>query len=80
MLGDETRPLPEILAEMFDVPLFRLIVVVALTNVGSVVASLLFAAYVLPAMAADLGGIGAVTRLMLEGATESARWLWGSVA
>ena len=80
LLGDETRPLPEILGEMFDVPLFRLIVVVALTNVGSVIASLLFAAYVLPAMAADLGGIEAVTRLMLEGATESARWLWGRVA
>jgi hypothetical protein len=31
-------------------------------------------------MAADLGGIEAVTRLMLEGATESARWLWGRVA
>ena len=80
LLSDETRPLPEILSDMFDVPLFRLMVVVALTNVGSVVASLLFAAYVLPAMAADLGGVEAVTRLMIEGATESARWLWGRVA
>jgi pheromone shutdown protein TraB len=80
LLSDETRPLPEILNEMFDVPLFRLIVVVALTNVGSVVASLLFAAYVLPTMAADLGGVEAVTRLMIEGATESARWLWERVA
>jgi pheromone shutdown protein TraB len=80
LLSDETRPLPEILDEMFDVPLFRLIVVVALTNVGSVVASLLFAAYVLPAMAADLGGVEAVTRLMVEGATESARWLWERIA
>jgi pheromone shutdown protein TraB len=80
LLSDETRPLSEILGEMFDVPLFRLMVVVALTNVGSVVASLLFAAYVLPAMAADLGGVEAVSRLMIEGATESARWLWGQVA
>ncbi|MFB6157001.1 MAG: TraB/GumN family protein [Haloferacaceae archaeon] len=80
LLSDETRPLTEILSEMFDVPLFRLIVVVALTNVGSVAASLLFAAYVLPAMTADLGGVEAVSRLMLEGATESARWLWGRVA
>jgi pheromone shutdown protein TraB len=80
LLSDETRPLPEVLSEMFDVPLFRLMVVVALTNVGSVVASLLFAAYVLPAMAADLGGVDAVSRLMVEGATESARWLWGRIA
>jgi pheromone shutdown protein TraB len=80
LLSDETRPLPEILDEMFDVPLFRLMIVVALTNVGSVVASLLFAAYVLPAMAADLGGVDAVSRLMVEGAAESARWLWGRVA
>ena len=80
LLSDETRPLPEILSDMFDVPLFRLMIVVALTNVGSVVASLLFAAYVLPAMAADLGGVDAVTRLMVEGATESARWIWGRVA
>ena len=80
LLSDETRPLPEILSEMADVPLFRLIVVVALTNVGSVVATLLFVAYVLPAMAADLGGAEAVSRLMVEGATESARWLWGRVA
>ncbi|MEF8818765.1 MAG: TraB/GumN family protein [Haloferacaceae archaeon] len=79
LLSDETRPLSAILSDMFDVPLFRLMVVVALTNVGSVVASLLFAAYVLPAMAADLGGVEAVTRLMVEGATESARWLWGQV-
>jgi pheromone shutdown protein TraB len=80
LLSDETRPLPEILSEMADVPLFRLIVVVALTNVGSVVATLLFVAYVLPAMAADLGGAEAVSRLMVEGAAESARWLWGRVA
>ncbi len=79
LLSDETRPLSAVLSDMFDVPLFRLMIVVALTNVGSVVASLLFAAYVLPAMAADLGGVEAVTRLMVEGATESARWLWGQV-
>jgi len=80
LLSDETRPISEIVSDMFDVPLFRLMVVVALTNVGSIVASLLFAAYVLPAMAADLGGVDAVSRLMVEGATESARWLWGQAA
>jgi pheromone shutdown protein TraB len=80
LLADETRPIREIVGDMFDVPLFRLIMIVAMTNVGSVVASLLFAAYVLPVLAADLGGVDAVTRLMLEGATDSARWLWGRIA
>ncbi|MFB6160673.1 MAG: TraB/GumN family protein [Haloferacaceae archaeon] len=80
LLSDETRPIRAIVGDMFDVPLFRLIMIVAMTNVGSVVASLLFAAYVLPVLAADLGGVDAVTRLMVEGATDSARWLWGRVA
>jgi hypothetical protein len=56
---------------MFDVPLFKLIMVVAMTNIGSLVASLLFAAYILPLFGAELGGIDAVTRLMLEGAGRS---------
>jgi pheromone shutdown protein TraB len=72
LLADETRPLRAVLSDMFDVPLFRLIMVVALTNVGSVVASLLFAAYVLPQFAADYNGVEGITRLMLEGAGNGA--------
>uniref|UniRef100_UPI0035635AFA TraB/GumN family protein n=1 Tax=Salinigranum sp. TaxID=1966351 RepID=UPI0035635AFA len=68
LLGDESRAIRDVVADMFDVPLFRLIMVVAMTNVGSIVASLLFVAYVLPLFAADLGGVDAVTRLMLDGA------------
>ncbi len=80
LLADETRSIREIVSDMFDVPLFRLIMVVAMTNVGSIVASLLFVAYVLPLFAADLGGVDAVTRLMLDGATNSADLLWRAVS
>jgi len=76
LLSDETKPIREIVSEMFDVPLFRLIMVVAMTNVGSVVASFLFAAYVLPVFGAELGGVEGVSRLMLDGARNSADLIW----
>jgi pheromone shutdown protein TraB len=79
LLADEARSIRTIVADMFDVPLFRLIMVVAMTNIGSIVASLLFVAYVLPLFAADLGGVDAVTRLMLDGATNSADLIWRAV-
>ena len=79
LLSDEERPIRAIVSDMFDVPLFRLIMVVAMTNVGSIVASLLFVAYVLPLFAADLGGVDAVTRLMLDGAANSADLVWRAV-
>jgi hypothetical protein len=53
---------------MFDVPLFRLIMVVAATNIGSIVASALFIGYVLPLFAVDLGGPSGIIDLMFEGA------------
>jgi pheromone shutdown protein TraB len=76
LLDDEERPILDLLGAMFDVPLFRLIMVVALTNLGSVVASLLFATYVLPLFAADYGGIDGITRLMIEGAANGADAVW----
>jgi pheromone shutdown protein TraB len=79
LLSDEEQPIATIVTEMFDVPLFRLIMVVAMTNVGSIVASLLFVAYVLPLFAADLGGVDAVTRLMLDGAANSADLIWRTI-
>ncbi|QHS15971.1 TraB/GumN family protein [haloarchaeon 3A1-DGR] len=79
LLSDETKPVRQILAEMFEVPLFRLIMVVAMTNVGSIVASFLFATYLLPLFGAEIGGIDGVSRLMLEGARNSADAIWGAV-
>jgi len=76
LLSDETKPIGEIVSEMFEVPLFKLIMVVALTNIGSIVASLLFVSYVLPLFGTQLGGVDEVSRLMLEGARESAELIW----
>ncbi|WP_248896472.1 TraB/GumN family protein [Haloplanus halobius] len=80
LLGDEETPIRELIGQMFDVPLFRLIMIVAMTNVGSMIASLLFAVYVLPLFATEIGGVGGVSRLMLEGARNSAELLWRTVA
>jgi len=48
LMSDEETPIRTLVSEMLDVPLFRLISVVALTNVGSFVASALFPFVVLP--------------------------------
>ncbi|MDB2225136.1 TraB/GumN family protein [Halorubrum ezzemoulense] len=80
LLGDETRSVDELVSAMLDVPLFRLIVVVAMTNVGSIVASFLFAAYVIPAMfGAEVGGVDEVGRLLVEGAVNGADLVRGAV-
>ena len=80
LLSDETRSPSDLLSAMLDVPLFKLIVVVAMTNVGSIVASLLFAVYVLPAMfGAEVGSVDEVSRLMLRGAHNSVELLRGLV-
>ena len=77
LLSDETRPIRAIVGDMLDVPLFRLIMIVAMTNIGSLIASLLFAAYVVPAFAGSIDA--SITDLMIQGARESARILWGAV-
>ena len=78
LLADDSRPLTAVVSDMLDVPLFRLIVVVAMTNVGSIIASVLFATYVLPAFGAQLDG--SITDIMLRGARNSAELLWGLVS
>ena len=79
LLSDETKPIGEILGEMFDVPLFKLIMVVALTNVGSIVASALFVSYILPLLGTELGGVNGISQLMLEGAHNSAELIWRTI-
>ncbi|QKY19562.1 TraB/GumN family protein [Halolamina sp. CBA1230] len=80
LIDDQETPILELVEEMFEVPLFKLIMIVALTNVGSFVASFLFALYVLPAFFGDIGGVAAVPELLIEGARNSARTLVGWVA
>lgn len=79
ILADEESPIGELFGRMIDVPLFRLIAVVAATNIGSIIATLLFPIVVLPWLAADIGGVGAVGDRMLVGARNSAELIWGLV-
>ncbi len=73
IVSDEEAPLGQLWRELTDVPLFRLIMVVALTNVGSFVGSVLFATVLLPYLFAGTGieGASGVARLMLAGAENS---------
>ena len=80
ILADEERPIPDLISDLFAVPLFRLIMIVAATNIGSIVASALFVAYLLPLFALDLGGAAGVTRLLFEGARNGWEILWGTLA
>ncbi len=79
LLSDETKPLGEIVSEMFEVPMFKLIMIVALTNIGSIIASILFVSYILPQFGAELGGVDGISQLMIEGARNSAELIWGTV-
>jgi len=79
ILSDEESPLGDIVSRMFEVPLFRLIMIVAMTNVGSFIASLLFATVLLPVLFADVGGVDGITRLMLRGAHNSADLILGGL-
>ena len=81
LLSDETRPPSELVRAMLEVPLFKLIMIVAMTNVGSIVASFLFAVYVLPAMfGAEVGSVDEVGRLMVDGARTGAELIYGFLA
>jgi len=79
LLSDESKPIGEIVSEMFEVPMFKLIMVVALTNVGSIIASILFVSYILPQFGTELGGVEGISRLMLDGARNSAELIWSTL-
>ena len=76
MLKDDETPVLRLLRRMrSEVPLFRLLLIVGMTNVGSFLASVLFATVVLPWLATDIGGIGALGEELLRGARNSAELL-----
>jgi len=79
ILGDESAPIPEILARLREVPLFRLILVVALTNIGSMLASLVVFPAILPWLSADIGGVAAIGGLLVEGARNGWELVWGAL-
>jgi pheromone shutdown protein TraB len=77
ILSDEEAPLSDLWERLKAVPLFRLIAVVALTNLGSMVVTLVvFPLVVLPALASGIGGVGEVIDLMVRGAENSADLIW----
>jgi len=77
LLDDETRPIRDIVSDMLDVPLFRLIAVVAMTNIGSIVATLLFPFVILPLVGGPFDSVAAVSDAMVRGAENSADAIWG---
>ena len=77
ILGDEEAPIADLMARMRTVPLFRLILIVALANVGSAVASYVVFPLLLPYLAADIGGIDGVARLLWAGIEQGAQILVG---
>ncbi|MFC7045575.1 TraB/GumN family protein [Halobacteriaceae archaeon GCM10025711] len=72
ILGDEESPLRDLTRRMFEVPLFRLIMIVALTNIGSMIASFLFPFVVLPLVGGPFNSLDAFTAAMTDGMQNSA--------
>ncbi|MFC7141229.1 TraB/GumN family protein [Halosimplex aquaticum] len=76
ILDDEEAPIADIFARMREVPLFRLILIAGLTNVGSMVASLVVFPAILPLLSAPIGGVDAIPGLLLDGARNGWDIVW----
>lgn len=74
ILSDEESPLGDLFARMKQVPLFKLILVVAMTNLGSTIGSAAFVATV-PYVIGDVE----VVKLMLKGARRSIDIIMGGL-
>jgi pheromone shutdown protein TraB len=79
LLSDEETPILDLVKQMREVPLFRLILIVGMTNIGSFIASILFATVLLPQLSAEIGGVGVLADRMIDGAQESARLVWSII-
>jgi pheromone shutdown protein TraB len=66
IIADEERPLAQLVSDLFDVPLFKLMMIVALTNLGSMAASYLYPFVVLPVIS-ERSDVDVVS-LMIDGA------------
>ncbi|WP_255191297.1 TraB/GumN family protein [Natronobeatus ordinarius] len=80
IIGNTDLPMGEAFEEMFDVPLFRLIMIVAMTNIGSMLASFLFFIVVIPWLAPEIGGVDALMAELLRGAENSLELIRGVIA
>jgi pheromone shutdown-related protein TraB len=71
ILGDEESPVRDLLGQMIEVPLFRLIAVVAMTNVGSMLATFLFPVLVLPFLGGPFDSVPELAAAMEAGVRNS---------
>jgi pheromone shutdown protein TraB len=78
ILGDEESPLRDVVSRMFDVPLFRLIMIVAMTNVGSMIGTFLFPFVVVPLVVPG-GDVSLITDALVRGADRAVDILVGVV-
>jgi len=79
ILSDEESPVRDLLDRMRSVALFRVIAVVAMTNIGSIVASLLFPVLVLPFFGPPFDSVNAIYAAMIEGVQNSLDLLLGAL-
>lgn len=79
ILDDHESPIRDVMRRMTEVPLFRLIMVVALTNVGSLIASVLFPIVIIPWLAPEIGGISAVSDAIVRGANVGLQLVLGAL-
>ncbi|RQG95842.1 TraB/GumN family protein [Natrarchaeobius chitinivorans] len=71
IINDTQRPVSEAVEDMFNVPLFRLIMIVAFTNIGSIIATFLFFIVVVPWLGQEVGGVDALMGELFSGAENS---------
>jgi len=71
LAGNEELPIRTLIGRMRRVPLFRLIAVVALTNIGSFVGTIVFGTVFIRYLFADIGGPEGVIRLMRQAVQNS---------
>ena len=70
IIDDEESPIREVFGRLLEVPLFRLVAIVAMTNVGSIIASVLFGIAIIPFLGDAVGGVDQIPDVMLDGARE----------
>nr|WP_123537102.1 TraB/GumN family protein [Halosimplex salinum] len=79
ILDDDEAPIADIFARMREVPLFRLILIAGVTNLGSMLASLVVFPFILPWLSADVGGVSAIGEQLLLGARTGWDIVWGTL-
>lgn len=75
ILSDEESPIRVLLQRMLDVPLFRVMAIVAMTNVGSFIATLLFPIVIIPWLGTEIGSVSAIGDALVTGAENSVELL-----